>query len=236
MGLFRRKLIKSVCIIQSRLGSSRLPGKALMEMAGKPMIQHVVERVFPLKVDQVVVAVPEQDLVKYRFLGDLKCLVVGGSDRDVLGRYYKALQVCPANVIVRVTGDCPLYDPVIGNFVLSHWFENRANFITNDTRRSGYPDGTDTEVFNFLMLANAARLGSTPAHREHVTPWMADNAPTTLVQPLNPYPVIKLSVDTQEDFDRVKAILEAVPSTYVSDHGEYELATTLAAAKAAGVL
>lgn len=216
--------MRCVAIVQARLGSSRLPNKVLALIEGKPMIQHVVERAQAIRgVNHVTLAVPEEELVEFYLVrAETGCGLVGGPRDDVLARYALAAGSSHAKVIVRLTGDCPLIAPDVCQDVLDHR-EWKEPFASNDTRISGYPDGLDCEVFSKEML-ELAHARATAAHdREHVTPWMSRNSdwPLIIFAPTGergPWP--KLSVDTQEDLDRVRRIMARIPA------GDYSWAAT----------
>lgn len=196
-----------VCIIQARLGSTRLPVKALIDLCGRPLIRHVVDRALQIKgVDQVVVAVPnESDALA--IAGALRGLDVPVvwypriDENDVLARYALAATEFKADIVVRVTGDCPLLDPEISASVLRSYDWGSADYVSNV--KHGYVDGTDTEVFNDGMLLEAHYTAEARDDREHVTPYMrrhcgCDGDVT---------PSAKTSVDSLEDFQRVEYLL-----------------------------
>ena len=165
---------KTVAVIQARLGSRRFPGKSLAVLHGRPMIQHVIERVQRIGVDEVVVAIPSKDIKLSNFVKSLNVSVVLGSERDVLGRLWMAASFHGADVVMRVTGDCPLWMPEAGKQVLAGFRTNDRQYWSNDTTQSGWPDGTDTEVFSRQILDRSYRARSTATayDLEHVTSWM----------------------------------------------------------------
>lgn len=208
--------VNAVAVIQARLGSSRLPNKALatipMRDASEPSIVSTVRRVVAVGIP-VVGAVPERDL---HTLGELMASagctsVFGGAEHDVLHRVHEAAQGYDA--IMRVTGDCPLWCPDIGKQMLRVWEHDRApggagwDYVTNDTTKSGWPDGTDTEVFSAEALHEAHKRANRPGDREHVTPWIRDTFPVQAIftSPRN-YKEINLSVDTEDDLTRVRSV------------------------------
>ena len=225
-----------VVIVQARTGSCRLPGKSLRPLAGRPMIQHVLQRVgamgYPVWLatsvnghDDNLAAVGEKS----------GCSVHRGSEWDVLRRVADTARLAGASVIVRVTGDCPLWAPDVGARVLQLYRDCGASgYASNDTMRSGWPDGLDVEVFAAELLYQAderviSRLGDPrdrPDHwpdREHVTPWIRRNAPCVTLQSEEDWRGVKLSVDCAEDFARVQGVL-----TYARD-GDLMWAATRAA-------
>ena len=169
-----------VAIIQSRMGSSRLPGKALRPIAGKPMLQHVVERAQRISgVDQVMVATSneKEDNGIVQLCNALGACVFRGSERDVLDRYYKAAQFSDADVIMRLTGDCPLLDWEVSGETLQAFLDASpaVDYVSN-IHPPTYPDGLDTEVFTFEALARTWRDATLRSEREHVTPYIRNHS------------------------------------------------------------
>ncbi len=163
-----------VAIIQARLGGTRLPGKVLATIGEHPMLWHVVDRVrrVPL-IDAVVVATstaPTDDAIA-AFCQQQGIACFRGSELDVLDRFYHAAKHCGADVIVRVTADCPFIDPAVVERMVRVYLGDRVDYVTNSLRYT-YPDGLDTEVFSFAVLETAWRDASLPAEREHVTPYL----------------------------------------------------------------
>lgn len=200
--------MKVVAIIQCRLGSARLPQKSIKDLCGRPLIRHVVDRALQVKgVDQVVVATPNQN--DAMLIGDaLRTLdhvpVVWYpriAQNDVLSRYALAATEFRADVVLRVTGDCPMLDPAISSEVLRR-FLHTGGLGYDSNVEDGYVDGTDTEVLSIGALMIAQREVTDPGDREHVTAWTRRwcGLPTVT-------PSAKTSVDTLEDFHRVEYLL-----------------------------
>ena len=151
-------------IIQARMGSTRLPGKVLKEISGHSMLWHVVTRVRQANtLDQVVVATSDKvsDDAIASFCEQEGFLCFRGSESDVLDRYYQAARWAGATVVVRITADCPLIDPVVIDQVVSAYLENDCDYANNVMQRT-YPDGLDAEAFSFEALAQAWLSGSSP--------------------------------------------------------------------------
>lgn len=205
-----------LCIIQSRLGSARLPEKALSPISGKPMIVHVVERVQKVSGLKIIVAVPTEDYSTYLELWSRwhwLCGVGDGETKNVWQRFVDVIQRYDVkgclDTIVRVTGDCPLILPdVIQRMLKEFEYLNQNDpfaFLSNDTTLTGYPDGTDVEIFAKSLFLTSPPLN--PDEEEHVTLSMKRNLPSIkYFSPLRHWPSVKLSVDTQEDLDRVRMI------------------------------
>lgn len=205
---------KVVAVIQARLGSRRFPGKSLALLDGRPMIQHVIERVQRVGVDTVVVAIPAKDRKLTRFVESLNVSVVLGSENDVLGRVWMAASYHGADVVMRVTGDCPLWMPQAGKEVIQGFQSNPSqSYWSNDTEESGWPDGTDTEVFSYGILTRAYRARSTATtyDLEHVTSWIRSELPAEkkgmVARPYDRLSDLKLSVDTPSDLESVACLL-----------------------------
>ena len=163
-----------VAIVQARMSSSRLPGKSLAEICGRPMLWHVVNRVRHSRlVNKVVVATtdkPSDDPIA-ALCQDENIPCFRGSEDDVLDRFYRAAQMYSANVVVRVTADCPLIDPAVIDEVVSRFRDSGCDYVSN-TLRYTFPDGLDTEVFSFQALERAWQEAGKPSEREHVTPYL----------------------------------------------------------------
>jgi spore coat polysaccharide biosynthesis protein SpsF (cytidylyltransferase family) len=166
--------MRTVAIVQARMGSSRLPGKALADLAGRPILWHVVQRVQrALRVDEVVVAtstLPLDDPLD-EFCMRAGIRVFRGSENDVLDRVYQAVRGRPADAVVRVTGDCPLIDPDVIDRVLEAYASGDYDYVSNVIHYT-YPDGMDVEVLSMMALARAWRESAKPSQREHVTTYV----------------------------------------------------------------
>lgn len=199
--------MQTYAIIQARMGSSRLPGKVLMDINGKPMLHHVIERVRQV-VGNVVVAttdLPEDDAI-------VRSLPSGvqwhrGESADVLTRYIKAAFEVAADRVVRVTGDCPLIDPAVIGKVLDA-LSLEVDYSSNVFPRT-YPKGLDCEAMWMDVLLRLNRI-STPEEREHVTPAIRRCPDLFTIKNIEDPAHINWSVDTQEDLDRVRRIHAAL--------------------------
>ncbi len=163
-----------LAIIQARMGSTRLPGKVLADINGKPMLWHVAHRVQnALSIDQVAVAtsVNRVDDPVGAFCADNDILCFRGSETDVLDRFYQAAKQFEAQTVVRITADCPLMDPLVIDKVVKTFLKGDYDYVTN-TLRYTFPDGVDVEVFSFAALQTAWQEAKLPLEREHVTPYL----------------------------------------------------------------
>lgn len=204
-----------VAIIQARMGSSRLPGKVLMDIEGKPMLEWVVSRVRQSnRVHEVVVATttdPSDDQVA-EFCQDNGIAVYRGSTFDVLDRYYQAASQAKADVVVRVTADCPLIDPQEIDTLLSEFFDRQVDFATNRLPppwHRTFPIGLDTEVASFTALERAWKEASEKHDREHVMPYLYEVEGRFKIYYHNTSPDygdMRWTVDTAEDLQAVRLI------------------------------
>jgi glutamate-1-semialdehyde 2,1-aminomutase len=166
--------MKTVAVVQARLGSTRFPNKVLRPVAGVPLIELLLSRLSRAKrVDQIVLAAPEdarnEPLVAHaRKLG---FAVYQGSENDVLDRYYRAASAYKPDAVVRITGDCPLVDPALVDALIGDYETGGADYVSN-TLVPTYPDGLDVEVFSFVALQRAWKEADTAFDREHVTPYI----------------------------------------------------------------
>jgi spore coat polysaccharide biosynthesis protein SpsF len=161
-------------IVQARMGSSRMPGKVIQDLAGRPVLDHVLRRCASIPgADVVVCAIPspaENDVLETIALksGALTCR---GSELDVLARYLGAAQSVQAEVVMRVTSDCPLIDPDVCGSVLALRKEQNAAYATNNMPPT-FPHGLDCEAMTLDALRKAYETAKEASDREHVTPWL----------------------------------------------------------------
>lgn len=162
-------------VIQTRLGSTRLPGKVLASIEGKPALWHVWQRACQIKrVDKVILAIPdsEEDSPLLWWARALGIACFSGSAEDVLDRYYQAAKLYRLDNIIRITGDCPCLDPTVSDLVVDTYLKLDYDYVTNREPRNWWPDGLDTEIFNFATLEKAWYTAKEQSDREHVTSWM----------------------------------------------------------------
>lgn len=163
-------------IVQARMGSSRLPGKTLEDIAGRPMLGRLVDRARGIPgVERVVIATTDRpgDDAILRFAEAEGLSASTGSEQDVLDRVYRAARRFGVSVIVRITPDCPLLDPAISGLVLERFLAaaGSLDYVSN-TNPPTFPDGLDTEVFTVETLERAWREARLSSEREHVTPYI----------------------------------------------------------------
>lgn len=165
--------MSTLAVIQARMGSTRLPGKVLMDLGGQPMLRYMLERLSDSPVDQVVVATSvepsDEAVADVAAAAGVPC--VRGPEADVLARFALASQRHPCSTIVRLTADCPLVDPTIIEAALALFEETGAAYVSNTIIRT-FPDGLDVEIMTSEALERANAEAIDLAEREHVTPFI----------------------------------------------------------------
>ncbi|TSA36850.1 MAG: aminotransferase class III-fold pyridoxal phosphate-dependent enzyme [Verrucomicrobiaceae bacterium] len=169
--------MKITAIVQARMGSVRFPGKVMKPILGRPLIELLLRRLSKARtIDQILLATSEDpqnqplaDLVRH-----LGYDVFQGSESDVLDRFHKAAIPHHPDVVVRITGDCPLIDPEVVDAVVQTFLLGGKDYVSNVAPPT-FPDGLDCEVFSFRALERAAAEATDPAHREHVTPYLRES-------------------------------------------------------------
>lgn len=207
--------MKVVATIEARMTSSRLPGKVLMPVSGKSMLGRLIERLRSISlISEIVLATTTNstDDVLEKFAHDQGVSVFRGSEYDVMARVIGAAESVGADVVVEITGDCPIIDPDIVSQVIQMFFSNpKADYVSNAHIRS-YPDGMDVQVFRLSTLKSSALLTSNPLDREHVTLHIRNNPETYpavhLVAPPSLFwPELGLTLDEQADYDFLEKII-----------------------------
>lgn len=205
--------MKVNAIIQARYGSTRLPGKILMEIDGKPLLWHVVNRLtYADLIDDIVVATStnSKDDMTEEWCNehDIKCF--RGSEDDVLNRFYGAATKFPCDIIVRVTADDPFKEPSVIDKIIKKLIDENLDLATNVLPPS-FPEGLDCEVFTFDVLQTMEKTTNDAYDREHVTPYIYNNqdkfkiANVSSKRQLSQY---RWTIDNEEDYEMVNAIYE----------------------------
>lgn len=169
--------MKADAIIQARVNSTRLRGKVLIEIGGKTVLEHVIERVKKSRYikNTILATTDRHEDSRIADLADkLGVDSYRGSENDVLDRYYQTAKLYNAKHIVRITADCPLIDPDIIDDVISRYFESKSDYCSN-TLEVTFPDGQDVEVFSFETLSIAWENAKLLSEREHVTPYIKNH-------------------------------------------------------------
>lgn len=202
------------------MGSTRLPGKVLSDIAGEPMLARVVERVRRAQgVDEVVVATTDTaaDDVLAKTCARRNWICYRGSENDVLDRYFSAARAHDADVVVRITSDCPLLSPRIVGWVLARLADDpAADYASNTLEPRTFPRGLDVEAFSVEALERAWREGRDPAWREHVTPYIYRSGAFCLgsVRHESDLSSHRWTVDTPEDLSFARAVYDALPESF----------------------
>ncbi len=162
-------------IVAARMSSKRFPGKALAQLAGKPVLERVLERcaLVPF-VDTTIVAFPADDasIPIYQLCNSLGVACASGSEKDVLSRIYDAATMYGIDTIIRITADCPFFDPVVAGEVLALLKAENLDYCSNVFPKRTYPKGFDVEAFSYDCLEAAHLMSKSAENREHVTLWM----------------------------------------------------------------
>ena len=200
-----------VAIIQARMGSSRLPGKVLMDLGGEMVLGRVVRRLQRSRhISKIVVAtttVPADEVIVAE-CDRLEVLCFRGSEHDVLDRYYQAARANAADAVVRITSDCPLIDPELVDETVEVFGDKHADYASNVFPRT-YPRGLDTEVFSFDALDRAWREAREAHQREHVTPYLYEHPQIFKLASLSgaaDYSRYRWTLDTLEDLELLRTI------------------------------
>jgi spore coat polysaccharide biosynthesis protein SpsF len=206
-----------VTIIQSRMGSTRLPGKVLLDLAGEPMLTRIVNRVQRAEtVNSIVIATTpsqaDESILHLCTLKNWHCF--RGSENDVLDRYYQAAKKHHADVIVRITADCPLIEPTVIDQVVQSFLECQpeVDYASNILSPRTFPRGLDTEVFSFAALEKTWQQAmGDPGWREHVTSYIYSHPDQFHLRRFTSqvdYSHLRWTVDTPEDLAFVRNVYE----------------------------
>lgn len=213
--------MNTVAIIQARMGSSRLPGKVMRDICGKPMLVHIVERVSAAHgVDRVVVATSDQpaDRAIQDFCTETEFDCFIGNEQDVLDRFYQAAKYFDAARIVRITADCPLVDPMIIGDLIDYFTSGEYDHVGVATGAGAlfldggrFPDGYDAECMSLSALERAWREATEKTDREHVTPYLwrqPEKFQLAMLKSTVDYSSLRLTVDNEQDFQLVEKIYQ----------------------------
>jgi glutamate-1-semialdehyde 2,1-aminomutase/spore coat polysaccharide biosynthesis protein SpsF len=207
---------RTVCIVQARVGSTRLPGKVLEQLGTVAVLEHVLRRCQAIEgVDTVVCATvdgPDGDAVA-DLAEKLGVTVYRGSESDVLARYQGAAHEVGADIVLRVTSDCPLIDPEVCGALLKLRAEAEADYAANNMPPS-WPHGLDCEAFTVAALDEAAATATEPGDHEHVTPWIRRNRAYRRVNLAGPGGELteqRWTLDYPEDLAFLRAVYDRLP-------------------------
>ncbi len=207
--------MKIIATIEARMSSSRLPGKVLKPILGRPTLELLVERLRRARsLNEVVVATTTNtaDDAIEALAREIGVACYRGSEDDVLDRVLKAAQSVSADVIVEITGDCPLIDPDVVDRLVDCYRTNRFAYVANTLSRT-FPRGLDTQVFETRTLEEVSRLTQEPADREHVSLYIYEHPERFSLHNVESglpekHWQHRLTVDTPEDFILIETIFE----------------------------
>ncbi|MGO8795560.1 MAG: cytidylyltransferase domain-containing protein [Candidatus Sulfotelmatobacter sp.] len=208
--------MKTVAIIQARTGSTRLPGKVLKDLGGQTVLARVVARLRRVRlIGELLVATSDSpaDDALVTECGNCSVAFYRGDENDVLDRYYQAAKMARADVVVRITSDCPLIDPEIADKTIAVFMKVRPDYASNALVRT-YPRGLDTEVMSIEALSRAWQEARNPHEREHVTPYIYEHPDKFKILPVTgdeDYSRQRWTLDTPEDLEFVRSIYARFP-------------------------
>lgn len=208
-------MTKILAILQARFSSTRLPGKVLKPILGRPMLALQIERILQAKkIDRLIVATSthQSDDEIEKLCKDLKIYCFRGSLDDVLDRFYHAALQWQPEHIVRLTGDCPVIDPDIVDELISFYLKGNYDYTANSIEPS-FPDGLDAEIFSFSALKKAWEEANLPSQREHVTPFIYNHPELFKIGHYKnriDLSYHRWTVDEPEDFELINKIYEAL--------------------------
>jgi spore coat polysaccharide biosynthesis protein SpsF len=209
--------LKTVLITQARIGSTRLPGKVLMEINQTPLLKIHLDRLKKSKkVDKIIVAttICDDDNIIEELATDWGYEVFRGSENDVLDRFYQAVKSINPLWVVRVTSDCPLIDPELVDKIIEVTQTESKDYGSNVIEET-FPDGQDVEVFKFIALETAWKCAKKESEREHVTPYIRNNSNqkgenifSSISYKNNiDYSKIRITVDEPSDFVLINKVI-----------------------------
>jgi hypothetical protein len=200
-----------IAIIQARVDSSRLPGKVLMEINKKSLVEIIYKRLKKTKkIKKILFVIPgdKKNLILKKKLKNLKIPFFKGSNSNVLKRYYDAAKKYNAENIIRITADCPLVDIGIINNMINIFINKKIDYISNNNPPT-FPHGLDVEIFNFFSLQQAYRFSKSKRDKEHVTYYITRNKKKFKIynyKNKNNLSKVRITIDYIEDFNVVKKV------------------------------
>ncbi len=205
--------MKTVAIIQARLGSTRLPYKMMLSLHGKPIIEWVVKRVQKSKLlDDIIVAIPisEDNDVLAKYILELGVKVYRGSESNVLNRFYEAVKDKSVIHIVRICADNPLIDGNEIDNLIKFYQNNSCDYAYNHIPKNNlYPDGLGAEIISFDLLKHMNEVVISQHHKEHCLSYIWDNKDKFIIKTFDPLdkelqqPTMKFDVDTFNDYHKL---------------------------------
>ena len=205
------------CIIQARMGSTRLPGKVMMNVEDqKPVLYFVIKQLQECKlIDKIIVATTtnDEDSQIVNYSKNLGIDYFRGSAKDVLDRYYQCAKEYSISTIVRIPSDKPLIDPEVVDNVISTFNNNSYDYVTNFLSNPTFPSGEEVEVFSMNGLKKVWKEAILPSEREHVTPYFSnheDKFEITHVENSENLSHLRCAIDRMEDLELVRLIVSKI--------------------------
>ena len=200
------------CIIQARMGSTRLPEKVMMKVKGnKTVLDYVINQLkFSKLIDKIIIAttiLKQDDVIETSAL-DQGLEIFRGNSSDVLDRYYQCAKEFNLKHIVRITSDCPLIDPIAVDDVINKYLTGNFDYVSNTLVRT-FPIGTDVEIFSFETLEKTWKHAKLPSEREHVTPFIRNKKMNFIlgnIESKKNFSNIRVTLDRQEDLVLIQKI------------------------------
>ncbi len=209
---------RAIATISARMGSTRLPGKVLMPLAGEPVLARIVERISRSKyIDEIIIATtvnPNDDAIE-TFCAERQYRCYRGSEADVLARVYEAAKSCDADIVYRGMGDSPLVDHRIVDDLILKLFEGNFDLVSNEMGDAPVPDGFDATVFTIKALEDGYNEATHPEMREHVTVHIKTDPKRYKILALRAkgemlWPELRLTLDTPEDYRVISEVYDAL--------------------------
>jgi spore coat polysaccharide biosynthesis protein SpsF (cytidylyltransferase family) len=213
---------KTLAIVQARMSSTRLPGKVLLPLGGRPMIAFMLERVRRAEAVHEIVLATSTDASDDSLADTVQAMGIAvhrGSLDDVLARFHGAAAGRDADVVLRLTGDCPLIDPALIDRAVNHLRTNQLDYVTNG-EPAMYPDGLDVEAFTHAALLRTFAEAQLPSEREHVTPYMrsaAANMRRGSLRGAADLSALRWTVDHADDLAVVRALVDGITRQHGPD-------------------
>lgn len=215
------KTQKILIIIQARMGSTRLPGKILKIVLGKPLLYFLIERLKLIKTpNELILAIAKGDINKplINFAEKYNIKYNIGEEDDVLDRYYQTAKKFNGDVIVRITADCPLMDPDLIDKGLDIFLNQKYDYLSNNHPET-YPDGYDIEIFSFKALETAWKEAKLLSEREHVTPYLwknPDKFKISVYRSEEDLSSFRITIDEPEDYELISKIYTEFKDNWIN--------------------
>ena len=207
--------MKTTAVIQARMSSTRLPGKVLLPLSGKAVLEHIVERLsFSRMIDEIIVSTTTDDIDDsiVKFCDDHGIKSFRGSKNDVLDRFYQTMNHYELKNIVRITADCPLTDPTILDAVILGYFAENYDYYG---LAGSFPDGLDCTVISYKALKHAWVNASLKSEREHVGPFIEKNPEIFKLGEFHLFKNLgdeRWTLDEESDYEFLKNIFDSLYS------------------------